>query len=199
VDATLNRFGLDFGSRRRYIDLEHLDESDSLNVFDERGNKLFTHQGFISPLWESATSLTTDNLYQAKGITAEEVQLICTEFRNTSEGLMHIPEEGYLLPLSKLETLNFGSPIEDVEMFLGKFNSGRIEVLTPKYQPEEFLGPDKVRVVHPHLFAPDDQLVNVLGGMRIGEYAGTGRLEMERAKTLARMEGRTILPKEVIR
>lgn len=198
VDATLKRFGLDFGSKRRYIDLERIEEeSDTLNVFDEKGKKIFTRRGFISPLWESATSLTIDSLYQAKGITADEVQLVCAEFRNTPAGPVHIPEEGYLLPLSQFETLKFGTPIENVEMFLATFNSGKIEVLKP--EPLEYLGPERVAVNHPHLFAPDDQLVHVLGGMGIGEYAGKGRLQVELLKILARKEGKTLLPEDVVR
>ncbi|MBI4983323.1 hypothetical protein HZC32_01650 [Candidatus Woesearchaeota archaeon] len=72
-----------------------------------------------------------------------------------------------------------------------------MKINTP--QPEEFLGPEGILVTHPHIFAPDDQLVNVLGGMGIGEYVGTGRLKIERAKAMARIEGKTILPEKVVR
>ncbi|MBI4983322.1 hypothetical protein HZC32_01645, partial [Candidatus Woesearchaeota archaeon] len=73
VAKRAQELGLDFNAmKKRYFDLDLIGGWDTLNVYDNE-SKLFTYKGFISPLWESVTSLTVGQRGYAKGISADEI------------------------------------------------------------------------------------------------------------------------------
>ncbi len=70
--------------------------------------------------------------------------------------LSNFNREAYILSLNEAAK-SFGSILENPEVYQTRIRQGIPELYTPSYD-EPYLGPEKVPVIHPHIWAPEDLL-----------------------------------------
>ena len=148
-------------------------------------------------LYESSTSLST--LWPRRlPLFKDEVFPIDTEGMQKGERFIHFNREAYLIPLEEIAQKKFGTPLNNFEVFqLDRIENGVPRVKTPSYV-QSYLGPEGVSVNHPHLWAPEDMMVNCLRSLNVAGYKGQRGLELELEKIKVRKEGRSLVPKEYL-
>ncbi len=197
ISQTLNRWGLDFGSRKRIINLERIEGPDSLVIRDSHHHLIFKEDNiYLALLYEGRTSLSALETYTLVGISSDEVIPLDFEYFENRGQLVHLQRESYLVPFRQLA--GFGEVLNYPTVYRAVLNSGRLQITVPEYT-KPYFGPDNLKVTHPHVFAPDEMLTSVLGGLGVKDYAGKKRLELELRKTQAALERKNILPPDVIK
>ena len=78
------------------------------------------------------------------------------------ERFIHFNRETYLIPLEEVINKKFGTPLNNFQVFqLDRVENGIPYIKTPTHEPP-YLGPEGFSVTHPHLWAPEDMMVNCL-------------------------------------
>ncbi|MBR9704938.1 hypothetical protein GOV12_05990 [Candidatus Pacearchaeota archaeon] len=188
-----NRLGLDL--KPLYVDVETLPSNDTLNVFYEDGQHIFSSQGqgFLDLLWEGSTSL---GLMQIRKIpfSSQEVLPIDAEGMPKGDKWLHFNRESYLIHPDEIKNKSFGTPLDNPRVFQTQIISGQPIITTPDYNPP-FLGPDAIEVIHPHIWAPENHLTVCLDAL---EVPGYNRLRCELEKEKQKLEGKSLIPDEFL-
>ena len=187
------RLGLDL--QPRYVDVEILEPRDKLKVYNADGELMFTARAFIDLLYESATSLSALQIRKLP-LSSEEVFPIDAEGMIKDGKFMHFNRESYMIKLSEIQEKSFGSLLNNPRVFQTKIENGIPRTFTPEYS-KPYLGPDKVEVTNPHVFAPEDLLTVCLDALDVNGFKGK-KLEIELWKEKSKLKGNSLLPKEVV-
>lgn len=192
--ASARKLGIDLPIRE--VKSEIIPGNDRLEVY-EQGDHLFTANNIcLSLLYESSTSLSA--LWIKKiPVYSQEVIPIDSEGMMKGDRFIHFNREAYLIPVSEISGKNFGEPLQKFEVYqLDKTDNGIPVVKIPDYK--DFLGPEKVKVNNPHLWAPEDMMVSCLRNLNIECYKGKEGIELELEKTKAKKAGRSLVSKEYL-
>lgn len=180
-----------------YVDVKTLPSNDTLEVLYEDREPIFTSRGkgFLDLMWDDTTSFS---LMQIRLIpfSSEEVLPVDAEGMFKGNNFVHFNRESYLLPISGVADKQFGTPLHNPRVYQTRFEKGIPVIYTPEYQ-EPFLGPDKKRVNHPHIWAPENHTTVCLDALQIPGYSGK-RLEIELWKDRCRLEGKPMIPEEFL-
>jgi len=188
------RLGLNL--RPRFVDVEVFEPTDTLEVYYEDGEHIFTTRAFLEFIYESQTSLNALWLRRFP-LSSNEIHPVDAEGMVKDGQFQHFNRESYVIDPSEVANISFGSILQRrPRVVQTRIESGIPRVYKPEYK-EPYLGPDKVPVVHPHVWAPEDLLVRTLDALNVPGYAGKWR-EIELWKERSRLERRSLLPQEVL-
>ncbi len=193
VLESAKNLGLDL--KPRFIDVELLQPTDKLEVYDEGESLIFSANAFIEFIYESQTSLTSLQIRKIP-LSSEEVFPIDAEGMIKDGKFIHFNRESYVINQRELDNQKFGSILKSPNVCQTRIENGIPSVFAPDY-PTPYLGPDKIEVQHPHVFAPEDLLNRCLDAIGVEGYGGRWiHLELEKEK--AKLEGRSLLPESVL-
>ncbi len=199
VNYTLNsarRLGIDPDRiKLLYVDAEIQESRDELQVLRESGEEIFCIKGNIDLVFESATSV---NILQLRRLpfSSDEVFPVDAEGMMKDGKFMHFNREAYLINPDEIANRMFDYALTNPKVSQVNIVDGVPRVFTPEYEPP-FLGPDKVGVISPHIWAPEDLLTTCLDALGVPGFAGK-KLEIELAKVKARQEGKNLLSNGVL-
>lgn len=197
-EETLKRaqlFKIDLPIRK--IKSEILEGRDRLEVYENNLPLFKAEKVCISVVYESVTSLST--LWPRKlPLHGNEVVPIDTEGMEKQGKFIHFNREAYLIPLEEIVNKKFGTPLNKFEVYqLDKVESGIPQVKTPFYS-QPYLGPEGVAVTNPHIWAPEDMMVNCLRSLDVAGYRGSDGLQLELEKIKSRKDNRSLVPREYL-
>lgn len=187
------RLGLDL--RPIYVDVEVVEPTDTLEAYSHDGNMIFRTKAFIEFLYESQTSINAMQIRRFP-LSSEEVVPVDGEGMVKDEKFIHFNRESYVIDPAEIAELRFGEILRYPRVYQSRIKDGSVEIYSPRYV-EPFLGPDKVAVVDPHIWAPEDLLCRVLDALGIGRYKGNW-MQIELDKEKAKVEGKSLLPEHVL-
>ena len=199
IDITLasaKRLGYDFSRRFIAVPIELIPARDTLEVYTEKGRKLFSLNACMNFIYESTTSLTAVQLRKIP-FSSEEIVPIDGEFIQKGAEKIHLNRESYIVSKQELSNIHFGENLIHHQVFKMNKSDGVASVCTPLYK-EPFFGPEKVSVSVPHIWAPDDMLVSCLDNLRMPPYKDK-KIIIELEKTKVRKEGRSLVRKEFLK
>ena len=179
----------------RFVDVETLAPQDTLEVYNESGGLIFRTKANLEFIRESQTSLNA--LWVRKfPLTSDEVLPIDAEGAFKDANFVHFNRESYLVSLDEIRHMRFGSVISFPRVYQTKFDSqGLPQIFTPEYT-EPNLGPGKIQVINPHIWAPENLLTRTLDSLGV---AGYNWLDVELWKEGSKLEGKSLLPEEVLK
>ena len=180
--ASAERLGLNL--KPRYVEVETVSPTDTLNVFYEDGAPIFTFSTFLDFIYESSTSFNALQIRQFP-LSSQEVQSIDAE---TFRG-QHLNRESYLIGLE--EVVPFGQPLPHPQVYQTQINDG-IPHLVPVTKEPPYFGPDLVETKHLHLFAPDNLLVRLLDALAVPGYKRNW-IQIELWKEYTKLAGENLL------
>ena len=188
------RIGLNL--RSLFVDVETLPASDTLEVYYEGGEHIFTTRTFLDLLWESQASLNALQLRRLPFSLDEVLPVDAEYFMNKEKKPIHINRESYILHPSEIPN-SFGRPLNAQKVYQTRVDeSGIPKVFTPQYE-KPYLGPDKLKVTHPHVWAPEDLLTTCLDALSVEGYKGRKQdIELWKERTL--LERKSLLPGGVL-
>jgi len=189
--ASAHRLGLNL--KERLVDAEWEPATDRLEVYDEKGNLLFTHRAFLDIIRESETSFNALHLRRL-AISSEEVYPVDAEGMEKKGQFIHFNRESYLVNPHDFAGIPFGSIMHDPIVFQTVFKNGMPIVYTPEYQ-KPFKGPDGVDVIDPHVWAPDNQIARYFDALGVKGY---NWIAMELWKERLKLKGQSLLPDDVL-
>jgi len=187
------RLGLDLDYLT--VKVETLDPSDKLEAYYEDGENIFSAKAFLALLWESSTSLTALQIRKLP-LSAEDIIPIDTEGMVKDGKFVHFNRESYVISKEEISNKPFGTILEAPRVFQTSIIDNKPNVYTPSYNPP-YLGPDRIPVISPHVFAPEEMLTACLDGLNVEGYKGK-KLEIELWKEKTKLEGRSLLPEKVL-
>ena len=188
-----NRLGIDIDSV--YINVETVDPTDTLEVYYEDGEHIFTTKAFIDLQWEASTSISALQLRKLP-LSAEDIFPIDAEGTEKDGKFNHFNRESYLISLKEIKNKKFGSILELPRVFKIDIKNKIPSIFTPIYE-RPYLGPDKVEVINPHVWAPEDLLSTCLDALSIEGYKGQ-KHNIELWKIKSKLEGRSLVPHDVL-
>jgi len=177
------------------IDVEILDPSDRLEVYDEDNNLLYATKAFLDLQWEASTSISALQIRKLP-LHVEDIVPIDAEGMIKDGKWIHFNRESYFLSLSDLEKQKFGTPLSEPRVFKTKIENGFPKVFTPEYE-KPYFGPDKVETTDPHIWAPEDLLTTCLDGLEVEGYKGK-KHDIEIWKLKSRRDGKSLIPEEYL-
>jgi hypothetical protein len=193
ADYTLEsarRLGLELP--KRYVNAEWEEPTDKLEVYDEQGNLLFTHKALLDIIFESETSINALHLRRIP-LSSEEVYPVDSEGIMEGNRFIHFNRESYIIN-PDMANVKFGDIMKNPLVFQTRIKNGKPEVYTPEYN-EPFYGPDGIKVVNPHVWAPDNLVTRYLHALNI---AGYNWINMELWKEQTKLKGKSLVPTEVL-
>jgi len=186
------RIGLDM--KPHFVDIELLDPTDRIEVFDEDGSKLFTYDCFSFFKWESETSVESVQIRRLP-LMAEEILPIDTEGMVNKQGnYERFNRESYIISPEEIRGKRFGDVLENPQVFQAEIVKGMPNIYKPNYTHPPYYGPDMVPVNHPHVWAPEDQLTRHLDALGLGQ----SWIDVELWKERTKLEGKGLLPESVL-
>jgi hypothetical protein len=184
-----------------YVDVETIDPTDTLEVYEEGGTPIFAAKVFLDIMRESSTSVNV--LYIRKfPFSSDEILPIDAEGMLKNGKYTHFNLEAYIVSPSEIEgrtgkdSMPFGFPMENPAV-----HKVRIENSKPIFyrkDPEPYSGPDMVKVNHPHIWAPDNLLCRALDALGVSGYKNRW-MEIELWKEKAKLDGKSLLPESVLK
>ncbi len=178
--ASAQRLGFDMSC---YEVAEAVDEgTDTLEVFYDDGEKLFSVKTYLDMMFDVDTSL---NILQIRrlNISSKEVVPVDTEGVFKEGRYVHFNREAFLLHHSEIADIGFAEPLENPRVYQSGLG-GRYPVVYSE-EPKEFLGPGKTPVTHPYLFAPDNLMTVGLDALHVLGYRGNKlRTELWKEQTI---------------
>lgn len=177
----------------RYIDVETLASKDTLEVYDESENLIFKLGSFIDIAYESQTNLNVQQV-RLLPVSSDEVSPIDAEGMIKSGKFLHFNRESYIIDQKEIENREFGSVMQSPEVYRTRIDGGIPKLFVPSYELP-YLGPDKVLVASPHIWAPDNILVVGLDALAVAGFKGK-KLEIELWKERMKFEGKSLIPKD---
>jgi len=195
----VRNLGLDFDiqNRFKFVDAETLPSGDTLQVYDEEGNEIFTSKGkgFLDIMWDNSTSLSLMQIRKLP-ISSEEILPIDAEGVIGKDGaFVHFNRESYLIPLSELANKLFGTPLENPRVYQTQLTNPRV-VYHPSYS-QPFYGPDEKKVTNPHLFAPENHFTVCLDALDVPGFKGK-RLDWQLWKEKCTRDKVCMIPSEFL-
>lgn len=187
------RLGIDL--KPLYVDVETMEPGDKLEVYYEDGEHIFSARAFLDILYESGTSLNALQIRKVP-LASEEVLPIDAEGMIKEGKFVHFNRESYLINISDIEGKEFGSILENPRVFQTKIENGFPKIFTPDYV-KPYLGPDKVKVNHPHIWAPENLLTVCMDALGVKGYRGK-KLEIELWKEKSKKDGRSLIPEDIL-
>jgi hypothetical protein len=161
----------------RHIDVETAEPTDWLVVRDENGKLIFRTKAYMEFIYDSETSLNA--LYRREvPLSSEEILPVDAEGMPKNGTWFHFNRESYFFDPRELIGVTFGTPIDDPLVYKTDFVMvGGERVPIPRLQidadyQKPYLGPEKIPVTHPHLFAPEDQFRRHLDALGVVGCAG---------------------------
>ncbi|MEK6889151.1 MAG: hypothetical protein AABW80_03525 [Nanoarchaeota archaeon] len=176
-------------------DFQTLRGQDTLEVYDDSGRNLFTANGLIDFLYETQTAMNLSCVRLLPFSSREAVPLDAEGMKKDGK-FIHFNRESYIIPLSDLNGRMFGDVLDNPEVYQANISRGKPNFHTPLYSPP-YLGPDCVKVNHPHVWAPDNLLTRALDYLGVKGYAGKWK-EIELWKEKSRLERRSLIPKRLV-
>jgi hypothetical protein len=189
------RLGIDL--KPLYLAVETLPSSDTLEVFYEDGEPIFTSRsrGFLDPIWAGSTSLSLMQI-RLLPISSEEVLPIDGEGMMIKGNWKHFNREFYILSKEEIANKPFGTPLDNPRVYQTRIENGKPIVYTPVSQAPYF-GPDLIEVTHPHLWSPENHTNVCLDALDVPGYNGK-RLLKELIKIKFQKAGHSLIPQEFI-
>lgn len=200
VMESARRLGLDLPLYE--VDVRTVDPTDRLIVVDEGGNRIFEARAFLEILRESQTSLNALQIRELP-FSSDEVLPVDAEGMWKGDQWLHFNRESYIIDPAEIAGKLFGVILPNPRVYRTAFidtTYGRVPLPTLQKiedYPQPYLGPDKVSVVHPHIWAPEDLLRRAMDASGIEGYAGKWidwELWVERSKK----DGKSLLPDDVL-
>ena len=193
--AAAKRLGLNL--KPRYVDVTTLPSRDTLKVFYEDGEHIFTSQGkgFLDIMWDDSTSFSMMQI-RMMPFSSDEVLPVDVEGFMKAGVFKHFNRESYLLHTSEIANKPFGTPLNKPRVYQTKIENNLPILYTPDYY-EPHLGPDGVVVTHPHIWAPENHTTVCLDALEVPGYKGK-RLETELWKNKCKLEGKPMVPEEFL-
>jgi hypothetical protein len=185
------RLGLNL--RPMFVDVETMEPRDTLEVYDSSGSLIFRTRANLDFMYESATSLNALQL-RRHPLSSDEVLPIDAEGMFRGGAFVHFNRESYVLDLDRLRDLRFGSVLPDPEVHQTRVEGSSPVIFRPEYT-QPYLGPDKVPVIDPHIWAPDNLLARALDAL---DVRGFNWMEIELWKERLKLEGNSLLPEKVL-
>ncbi|MDO8509321.1 MAG: hypothetical protein Q7S27_06600 [Nanoarchaeota archaeon] len=186
---TAKKLGL--GLETIELNVETLDAPDTLEVYQEDGTLIYSSRAFLDLLWESSTSLTALQLRKLP-LSVEDVLPIDGEGMMKDGKFIHFNRESYFLSPHEITYKKFGEVLDNPRVFQTRIINGMPEIYNPQYS-SPYLGPENLKVIHPHVWAPEDMLVTCLDGLGISGYKGK-KLEIEMIKTMNKLNKKNLIP-----
>ncbi|MEK6913948.1 MAG: hypothetical protein AABW47_04750 [Nanoarchaeota archaeon] len=185
--------------RQLSVSMSTIESGDTLNVYWEDGEPLFTskRKGWLDFMWDNSTSLTLMQVISVP-FPSTKVYPIDAEGTTAPDGnFIHFNRESYLIPISEVANKQFGTPLKNFEVFQTRIDEKGIpHVYTPKYA-EPFYGPDEKAVTHPHLWAPENHTTVCLDALGVPGFAGK-RLDIQLWKERCALSGESMIPEEFL-
>ncbi len=195
-DCTLEsakRRGLDIESI--FINTENLDPTDKLEVYYEDGEHIFTTRAFLDLQWEGSTAINALQIRKLP-LSVEDILPIDAEGVVKDDKFIHFNREAYFISLEEIKNKRFGTILEYPQVFKTDIKNKIPNIFVPTYE-KPYLGPDKVKVINPHLWAPENLLSTCLDALAIEGYKSQKHnIELWKIKT--KLEGKSLVPKEVL-
>jgi hypothetical protein len=197
----VKNLGLDgyFQNRLRFVDIKTLPSNDTLKVYDEDNNEIFTSEGkgFLDVMWDNSTSLSLMQIRKLP-FSSEEIFPVDAEGMMGKDGkYIHFNRESYFISLSELANKPFGTPLENPRVYKTAISQDGIpSVYSPSYS-QPFFGPDEKKVKNPHLFAPENHFTVCLDALNVPGFKGR-RLEWQLWKEKCTRNNICMIPKEFL-
>ncbi len=160
---------------KRVVDVKTRQPSDRLEVYDEDGRPIFSLPVDLEFIYESQTSLNALWIRDFP-LSSDEVLPVDAEGMMKGDKFIHFNRESYILDPRELSYRAFNDALKNPQVFTTNFEEveGRkVPRPTKKTDYERpYLGPDKVEVVNPHVFAPEDLLRRTLDALGIEGFTG---------------------------
>ncbi len=188
-----NRLGIDI--EPIYVNPETLEPTDRLEVYYEDGEHIFTTKAFLDLQWEASTSISALQLRKLP-LSVEDILPIDAEGIEKDGKFNHFNRESYFISLKEIKNKKFGNILESPQVFKTEIKNKIPSIFTPVYE-RPYLGPDKVEVVNPHVWAPEDLLSTCLDALEVEGYKGQ-KHNIELWKIKNKLEGKSLMPKEVL-
>lgn len=179
-----------------FVDVETLEPTDTLIVFDEDNNLIFEAKAFLEFIYESQTSLNALQL-RSFPFSSEEVLPVDAEGMMRDGKFVHFNRESYVLDPKDIARKPFGTRMQDPQVFQTRIENGIPLVFRPEYK-EPYLGPDKIEVNNPHIWAPEDLLCRTLDALGVEGYKGRW-MYLEWLKESMKLQGKSLLPEDVLK
>ncbi|MFA5857134.1 MAG: hypothetical protein WC867_07255 [Candidatus Pacearchaeota archaeon] len=181
-----------------YLPVDILPSSDTLEVFYEDGEHIFTskNRGFIDPIWAGSTSLSLMQI-RLLPISSEEVLPIDGEGMMIKGEWKHFNRESYILSKEEVANKPFGTPLENPRVYQTRIENGKPIVYNPVSQ-EPFFGPDLIEVTNPHLWSPENHTNVCLDALGVPGFKEK-RLLKELIKIKFKIAGHSLIPQEFIK
>ncbi len=196
--AAARRLGIDLEKVKLiYIDAGTLPSDDSLQVFYENGEPIFSSKGkgFLDIMWDDSTSFSMMQV-RLMPLSSEEILPVDAEGFMKGDMFRHFNRESYLIGKNEVANKLFGTPLENPRVYQTRIENGIPIVYALEYR-EPFLGPDAKQVTHPHIWAPENHTTVCLDALEIPGYKGK-RIETELWKNRCRLEGKEMVPDEFL-
>lgn len=194
TQESANRLGLNLKSR--LIPVKTLPAKDTLEVLGEDGKRIYKANVWLE-LYHSGHSGISAILLRQLPFNSEEILPIDAEGMTKDGKFIHFNRESYIVDPKDIPR-NFGEPLENTPSYQTQFaQDGKPKIYGVDVQPP-FFGPEKVRVTHPHIFAPDDLLAKVLSVLDIPGYESNRWIETELHKINSRLESKSPVPEQFI-
>ncbi|MCX6818719.1 MAG: hypothetical protein NT129_01830 [Candidatus Aenigmarchaeota archaeon] len=184
-----------------YVDVETIDPTDTLKVYEEDGTPIFTAKTFLDIMRESSTSINA--LYIRKfPFSSDEILPIDAEGMFKDGKYIHFNLEAYIVHPSEIEgrtgkdIMPFGFPLDNPNVQKVKIENSK--PVFYRKDPEPYSGPDMVKVNHPHVWAPDNLLCRALDALGVLGYKNKW-MEIELWKEKSKLNGESLLPDSVMK
>ena len=175
------RLGLDHLPERQ-VKEELIDGKDTLKVYYEDGEHLFTLPCFFTMLWNIDSSSIAMQMRKLD-IDSDEILPIDAEGMFTESGdayKVHFNRESFIIDpdylisrfftQGNLDDIGYAHPMENPQVFQSHMDGKKRIVHTPHNSHLEYLGPGATPVHQPFLWAPQDTLRTCLDGLEVQEY-----------------------------
>lgn len=182
------------------VEMQVLPATDTLNVFWEDGESIFSSKGkvILDPIWDCSTSLSGMQVIRVP-LKSKDVYPIDAEGMIGKDGkFIHFNRESYFIPMSEVANKKFGTPLINFEVFKTKIEDGKPVVYTPTLEMHiPFYGPEEKIVNHPHIWAPENHTTVCLDNLGVSGFAGK-RLDIQLWKEKCVRDGTLMIPEEFL-
>lgn len=178
-----------------YIEFETLDPTDKLEVYYEDGEHIYTAKAFLDLQWEASTSISALQIRKLP-LSVEDILPIDAEGILKDSKFIHFNREAYFISLEEIRNKKFGSILRSPRVFKTEIRDRIPHIFSPIYE-KPYLGPDKIEVTNPHIWAPENLLSTCLDALEVEGYKGQ-KHNTELWKIKTKLEGSGLIPKEVL-
>jgi len=191
---TAERLGIRL--KPRYVDVGIEHGEDVLEVYDEDGSQILHLNAILNFTWYPCTALNVVFIRRFP-FSHEEVLPVDAEGDYENGRFVHFNRESYVLDSSDIKYKWFGdilgNGLRNPIVYQTRIERGKPIPYEPQYE-RPYFGPEGKEVIHPHIWAPDNQLPSALEAL--GIWGDKGRwMELEIWKQKRKLKGRDLLPR----